>query len=298
MAPACAYTVLTGGYEQLNPQEVARESGLRFICLTDNAELRAAEGWEIRYTQPPLPGDPVRSQRMMKILAHQYLPEFESSLYIDNTVKLLAPPEALFAAAADAELALCPHSFRNALHEEFHAVVEQRLDDAALVAEQRAHYQASAPALLDGPMFWTGMMLRRHHAPQLRAAMALWCAHVMRYSRRDQLSAPMALHLAGLEPRLLPLDNYSSGFHSWPHLNGRLESMRVFAAPETDAGKIAELETRLVSMWQGRLAAEAELAAVSAAHAEMQAALNRPVLAQARDLLKRAGQRLTPRAPG
>jgi hypothetical protein len=133
--PACVYTVLTGGYEQLNPQPVARESGLRFICLTDNPALPAAEGWEIRHVQLPLPGDAVRSQRIIKILVHQYLPEFSVSLYIDNTVQLRTIPEALFAAAPDTELAISQHSFRKALHEEFHAVVEQRLDDGARVAK-------------------------------------------------------------------------------------------------------------------------------------------------------------------
>lgn len=268
----CVYTVLTGGYEELNPQPVASASGLRFICLTDDPTLPATQGWEIRRTPLPLPGDAIRSQRMMKILAHHYLPEFSASLYIDNSVRLRSPPEALFAAAPQAPLALCPHSFRTALHEEFHAVVEQRLDDGARVAEQRAHYQDFAPEILDGPVLWTGLLLRRHDAPELREAMELWCTHVLRYSRRDQLSAPMALHQAGLAPHLLPWDNYASPFHEWPVLAGRRGETRVVGAPETDAAKIAELEARLVSMWQGRLAAEAQVESLTAAQAAHEAA--------------------------
>jgi hypothetical protein len=145
-------------------------------------------------------------------------------------------------------------------------------------------------------------MLRRHEAPRMRYAMEIWSAHVLRYSRRDQLSSSMAFHMAGLEPQLLLWDNYSSPYHSWPHFNGRQENARCFPEPETYPAKMAELEARLVSMWQGRLAAEAEVAALLAAQAEARTAreaeLNRPLSAHARDLLKLMGQRLTLRTPG
>jgi hypothetical protein len=236
---------------------------------------------------------------MMKILAHKYLPEFSASLYIDNTVKLLAPPEALFDATEGAPLALCRHSFRTELHQEFHGVVEERLDDGARVAEQRAHYEAAAPELLTGPVLWAGLLLRQHESPQLRQAMELWCAHVLRYSRRDQLSATMALHMAGLAPRILDWNNYQSAYHSWPHFSERQESKRCVGAPETDAAKIAELEARLVSMWQGRLAAEAEVGTLLDRQLELEARLaallSEQEVARSQKFWVRAGALLKPR---
>jgi len=59
---ACVYTVLSGGYEQLNEQPMARQSRLKFICFTDDPEL-TSESWEIRPMVPILADDPVRSQR-------------------------------------------------------------------------------------------------------------------------------------------------------------------------------------------------------------------------------------------
>jgi hypothetical protein len=287
MQGACVYTALTGGYEQLNSQPAARDSALPFICLTDDRTL-SAKGWEMRYVPPLFPADPVRSQRALKILAHRYLPEFETSLYLDNTVLLQQPPEALFAAADMKHgMALCPHSSRTRLDEEFNVVVQQRLDDAARVAEQRNHYREMAPELLAGPVFWAGLLLRDHRHAGVRDAMELWYAHVLRYSRRDQLSFPMALHLSGLQPDLLKLDNYRSAFHAWPCSAGRLTERRVRPAPEDDAGKAAEFEARLVFMWQEKLAAEAELAELRAAHDAVLRSTSWRFLAPARALAHR-----------
>ena len=44
-----------------------------------------------------LPYDPARSQRHLKIRADRFLPEYDVSLYIDNSVLLRLPPERLIA---------------------------------------------------------------------------------------------------------------------------------------------------------------------------------------------------------
>ena len=184
-------------------------------------------------------------------------------------------------------LALCPHSFRTVLDEEFNVVVQQRLDDAARVAEQRAHYRDMAPEVLAGPVFWTGLILRDHRHAGVNEAMELWNAHMLRYSRRDQLSFPMALHLSGLQPDLLELDNYRSRFHTWPCSVARLTERRVRPAPEDDAGKAAEFEARLVFMWRERQAAEAALTELSAAHDAVLRSTSWRLLAPGRALARR-----------
>jgi hypothetical protein len=232
------FTVLTGGYEVLNEQPAARESALPFFCFTDAPV--ASETWQMRPVKKLFPGDDIRSQRAYKLRAHDVLPEFDASLYIDNSVLLKLPPERIFELAPGASVALPAHSFRATLRGEFAAVIEQKLDDPALVAAQLSAYDEAFQDVLARRPLWTGMMLRDHRNPNVTAAMEMWFAHVCRYSRRDQLSCLAAFELAGLTPRVLALDNHESEFHSWPHIGSRVAEKRLWLG---DAP--AEVELRL-----------------------------------------------------
>jgi TOD1/MUCI70, glycosyltransferase-like domain len=139
----CVYTALTGDYEILNEQPSAKNSGIPFICFTDNPDLRS-ETWEVRTVSCLFENDPVRGQREIKLQPHKYLPEFDVSLYIDNSVILIEQPEAVFQRYFPASgLALTRHSFRDKVADEFIEVYNLGLDDHARILEQFNHYALS-----------------------------------------------------------------------------------------------------------------------------------------------------------
>jgi hypothetical protein len=224
----CVFTVLTGGYEPLNEQPAARHSDVAFICLTDDPAL-TSETWEIRRFIPIFPGDPIRSARTVKLRPFDHLPEFDQSLYIDNSVLLRGTPELLFE-AADLSSGLCLplHGFYASLLDKFAAIARDHLDDPARIAEQLAAYMDRDYGLLMAPPFWTGLLLRDHGNPALRAAMDIWLAYVYRFSRRDELSAPMAFQQAGLTPGTLAIDHQESRFHQWPQFAGRQTALAIW----------------------------------------------------------------------
>lgn len=234
---SCVYTVLFGGYEDLLEQPIAADSELDFICFTDNPDLKS-DSWEVRYVEPLLPSDPTRSSRVLKLLAHRTVPEYEMSLYIDNTVLLLRPPEEILVTFADDESAfvLNWHSFRSTVSDEFQAVVEAGYEAPWVCAEQLAHYRDERPELLSVVPLWTGFMVRRHHDPHLVKAMERWWTHVLRYSRRDQLSIWMALAQTEFVPKVLEFDNHETPFHSWPRSLGRDRARggKLPSVPELD----------------------------------------------------------------
>jgi FkbM family methyltransferase len=235
----CVYTCLTGGYERLNEQPVARRSNIPFICLTDDPSL-SSETWQVRQLPMPLRDDPVRSQRLLKILPHRHLGDFERSIYIDNSVMLTAPPEQILEAYSGESAFAAPlHSFRKHAIDEFAAVAAQGLDDSARVSEQLLHYQASDPdGLLEKP-FWTAILLRDHRDDRLKAMLEQWSYHVLRYSRRDQISLNHVLRHTGLSARRIDIDNHSSWFHTWPTSLDRRDDVRRshrFGAFKLDAG--------------------------------------------------------------
>src|SRR5271163_3399282 len=100
-------------------------------------------GWDVRHVPGALPGDDVRSGRRMKILCHEYLADYDESLYLDNTVVLKVPPETLFEALLppEAPMALLHHSFRGPVRDEFSAVIEQGRDARWVCEEQLATYE-------------------------------------------------------------------------------------------------------------------------------------------------------------
>jgi hypothetical protein len=216
MLSRCVYTVLTGGYECLNEQAIASESSLPFICLTDDPDL-TSDSWKIRQIEPTFATDPIRSQRDLKIRPHVHLPEFDQSLYIDNSVILKVRPETLFETfLADSSMAIPSHSFRETLLDEFLAIIQLGLDDSSRVFEQINHYSLSDPALLNEKPYWSAILLRDHHDTSVKKCAEIWAAHVFRYSRRDQLSINLAFRNAGLTPKAIDVENHESWFHNWP----------------------------------------------------------------------------------
>lgn len=232
----CVYTCLIGNYEKLNELRTAADSQIPRFCFTDN-ELLTSETWTIRLVSPAFPMDSVRSQRRIKILAHEYLPDFEASLYVDNTVGLKVTPESLFEQYfQNVDIAVPRHSFRETVQDEFLAVARDGLDEPSRIFEQLNHYQLAFPRVLDERPYWSAILLRQHHRPQVRQAMINWYNQVMRYSRRDQLSLNAALVGTETVVRPIVVDNAESEFHEWPiaserDLTKRLVSFSMAGAP-------------------------------------------------------------------
>jgi hypothetical protein len=258
------YTVLVGGYETLLEQHFAAAADTDLVCFTDDPTLTSTS-WQIRRLTPRFPLDPNRSSRRPKILAHDYLADYDESLYIDNNVLLLVDPDAVFdALLGDEPMAVLRHSFRGTLAGEFAAVVDQGKDAAWLCEEQRTHYERTHPELLSGPPYWGGLLLRRHHDPAVRGAMHLWWDHVLRYSRRDQLSLPVALAEAGLRPAVHELDNHISPFHEWPRGAAQRDPRKSAPLPPGPTERIARLEQDAAELTQRLHEADRALADVGA----------------------------------
>ncbi|WP_052521511.1 hypothetical protein [Agreia bicolorata] len=277
-AKRAVYTALLGGYERLNDQAVAEESGIPFICFTDDPELKS-DTWEIRLVDPLLPLDMVRSQRDLKIRGHDSLSEFSETLYIDNSVALKRSASDILDDWLDgSDFTVAHHSYRDRVIDEFDEVVALGYDDGARVNEQLIHYSELYPDILLERPHWNGILARRSSAAVSRT-MDIWFDHVLRYSRRDQLSANVAFSLGGVQLRSLELDNWLSPSHAWPveaqrkaHL-GKVSRRKV--GPLLAEIARAERETAALRTSLDQLTAEAnETNALHAAQvSELEAAL-------------------------
>jgi hypothetical protein len=242
------YTSLLGGYERLNEQPVAQQSQVPFVCLTDDPDLRS-ETWQVRQVSPLFPMDPGRSQRDFKLRPHVHLPEFDLSLYIDNAILLSRPPEEIFERYLPASGFCLPmHSFRESVLDEFLEVAKLGYDDQSRIFEQLNHYWLTCPKVLEERPYAGGILLRDHREPAVRTMLEIWYAHVLRYSRRDQLSINAAFRQAGLTPEVMDVNIYSSWFHSWPHLGGRIRDKSLFSpvvSVTPPVARVRQLEQQL-----------------------------------------------------
>ena len=209
------FTALTAQYEQLNELTIERPAGVEFVCFTDDPTL-TSETWQLVVVPAAFDQDPIRSQRMLKILGHQALDGYDEWLYVDNSVRLRVDPnEILDDWLTTADLAFPSNPVSDTLQREFDIVLGLGYDSRERVTEQLDHYRRSFPALLEQRPYWCGMFARRN-TRAVATTMELWFRHVLRYSRRDQLSINLAL--AGSEANInrVELDIWGSDLHEWP----------------------------------------------------------------------------------
>jgi hypothetical protein len=243
---SAVYTVLLGGYESLNDAQNVGNGTVDFLCFTDDETLTSTL-WDIRLVTPLFIRDLQRSQREFKIRGHADLGVYDRTLYIDNSVSLTAPPEAILDSwLAEHDLATSLHSHRRTVLDEFLAVIEIGLDEPARVYEQLYHYSETDASVLDERPLWNAL-IARNNIPAVQTAMNRWFDEVLRYSRRDQLSANHVLGAAGIRLNRVDIDNHLSAIHQWPvsvdrmHMVKRQAQTRV----QPDLARIRQLEALL-----------------------------------------------------
>jgi hypothetical protein len=240
------YTALIGNYEELNELTLPQEPNVDTILFTDSESLQS-NTWEIHRVNPEFPGDPIRSQRVLKLRRPELIKsKYERSLYIDNTVRLKVPvSEILEIWLEGVEVAIPQHSFRDNLRDEFLEVAIAKLDSGERIEEQFETYKSLFPELLDEPIFWAGMIARRNSV-ELDIFENLWLNQVLRYSRRDQLSLNLAIKNSSVTYSRIPIDAHRSQFHEWPIVKNRVESIR--SAPHLDyKSRFEEVESKAIS---------------------------------------------------
>lgn len=285
----CVYTSLFGRYDGLIEQVTGTQGEVDFICFTDDATV-TSNTWQVRVVEPAFRQDSVRSARLVKILGHPSLDDYDITLYVDASVRLREKPEVIVAdwLRGDVDFALARHSYREQLLDEFDEVIRLNYDDRTRVYEQLSDYATAYPGVLERPPFWTGMMVRRRSS-ELDTVMRTWADHVLRYSRRDQLSLPAALDGRRLLMHTLELDNFSSKYHEWPVIDSRRVTQGK--APELPFGPLVADLRRARRRIAGLEATETALREELAMNAESLREAYRQLTEQAEQIRAMSGVR-------
>lgn len=175
------FTVLTGGYEELN--KAPKLKGWDSILLTDTMPVDC-KGWKVVLVMPSK--DPILLSRELKIISHRYL-DYDLVCYLDANMLIRLPPPTV--------TTYFSHPVRHTIREEAERVIELGKADPAKVRKQLAAYQTFPDNL---GLFQMGFFVRMH-SPELNRLHEEWFKQVKKHTRRDQLSFPYALWKTGTQ---------------------------------------------------------------------------------------------------
>jgi hypothetical protein len=186
MPKGVIYTSIFGNYDELiEPHDV--NFRLSYVCFTDNEKLKS-DVWDIRVIEPKVPGDNNRSARYVKINAHEFLPDFDYSMYIDGNMRLLKTPNIL-SMLDGYKLVMVGHPTRDCVYKEASICAAIGKDSPEAIASQvQAYREYGFPN--HGGLYETGFHLKRHNDTEVIDRFKCWWEQIETYSFRDQLSFP------------------------------------------------------------------------------------------------------------
>jgi asparagine synthase (glutamine-hydrolysing) len=226
------YTALIGPKEQLGnpladlPAGASSDLELDFVCLTDNPQLRS-DVWRMQLL-PTRHVPPEKLSRRPKALPHEYLPDAQHSLYIDNTVSFKRLPQA-------ADLATTrPYLFRAFRHatrvnpqQEATAIAALGYDDVSVICNQLDFYATHRPLESITPLTTATVLLRSHHDASVKRFGVTWWESILAFSKRDQLSFDFALLESGCEVEYFDGFTHANDFIEW---RGSVSPQRIKAS--------------------------------------------------------------------
>lgn len=187
------YTVITGGYDTLKePWIIDRDYD--YICYTDNKNL-VSDVWTIRYIENEEGLDNTRLARKYKVLCHEFLKEYDYSVYVDGKMQIVGNLREMIERYSKGSPMLCfPHYERECAYEEAEAFIKYREGkdkETGMIREQMKQYEAEGYSKNNG-LIDTACLVRLHHNKELQKVLISWWNEIKNRSRRDQLSVGYA----------------------------------------------------------------------------------------------------------
>ncbi|MEA2839179.1 MAG: hypothetical protein QOF41_509 [Methylobacteriaceae bacterium] len=223
------YTCLFGHSEIFNDYRFDDEE-VDFICFTDDRELKSSN-WHICFAENKLL-DPARLSKSFKHLPHRCLPEYDQSLYIDNTVRLVRPPSTIFSLLEETQrsLFMFRHPDRDCVYDEAEVVSSLRFDDPNRVSAQMRFYESLGYPSHNG-LNKTFFLLRDHGDGELRKVNEAWHSQVLCHSKRDQLSWNVCAWMYNFQFSSASIDLENNHFLRWPVVPKNVRLPRDFDDP-------------------------------------------------------------------
>ncbi|RUP07727.1 glycosyltransferase domain-containing protein [Hyphomicrobium sp.] len=209
------YTCMFGHSEPFADWPIEVDAKTDAICFTDDRSL-TSKHWQFRYVDSPSLG-PVRTSKMVKILAHEFVAPYDLSLYIDNRVEPKVNLDRIFRYLHDSlePMVVFRHPERCCIYAEAQVVIDWKIDAAGTVSKQMDEYRRLGHPENAG-LIAGSMILRRHNDPRVRTLMSAWFDEVRKYSYRDQLSFNFVARRLGFQAGYFDGKLDDNALMNWP----------------------------------------------------------------------------------
>lgn len=190
------YTSIFGNQHGLIPQP--KLPGFDYICFTDQDDLKA-EPWKVVQVQAQFPDDLTRSNRYIKILAHKFVNQYDTSIYIDANFLIIGNLNQIIDEYLSSHtMAVFNHAHtipdnRNCIYQEAEAINDLRekgIYNKASAAEVEKHinFLKSEHYPKNNGLIKGGFLLRKHNSEDVQKLMEDWWFMIENFSKRDQMS--------------------------------------------------------------------------------------------------------------
>lgn len=203
LSDCVVYTAITGGTAVLRNQTT---HDVPFVAFLD--QPTSSRCWQLAPACREF-ADAGRNAKIHKVLAHQYFPDQEYSLYVDGSILLNASPRDLIESyLGEYDLVVHRHPDRDCLYREAETCVQYGLDSQDLIGAQVERYRREGYPEGNG-LCELSVILRRH-TDRVAKLNQLWWNEIERGSKRDQISFPYAVAKAGVRVGYFP-----GSLHAW-----------------------------------------------------------------------------------
>ncbi len=226
----CVYTCITGDYDSL--KEVNRESGIDYICFTNNPGLKS-DTWEIISIEND--GlDNIRLARKIKIIGHPFIDEnYDLSIWVDGAIKITGSIKEFVEKECyinNYVLSVFKHSKRNNVYDEAVACVYNRRADLSMVKNE-IEFIKSEGFQDDNGLIESTVFYKEHNQPIVKQTMKYWFDLILRYTTRDQIAFNYAIYKSGIKVNWIDKNVFFNEYFSWDnHLSKKdFSSGRIYS---------------------------------------------------------------------
>jgi len=181
------YTAISGNRDFL-PSIKYPNSNFDYICFTTEKDIKTDKIWKIIYVDKIL-NSCVKTARKYKILSHEYLKDYNITLWIDANMCLYGNVEAIVNdEIKDCYFAAYQHPSGDlGPYHEINRCISFRKDSEEILSKQRGDYRdIGVPDNIKLPQ--TGIIIRRTNNERIKIFEDIWWQQIEKYSCRDQVA--------------------------------------------------------------------------------------------------------------
>ena len=207
------YTAIYGNKDTLK-DPLYHNKDYDYICYTDNKELKS-NVWKVIHHEP-VNKDPVRSAKIFKVKPHEFLKDYDLSIWLDANFLICADLNGFTGRFGNhANILTFQHDQgRNCIYEEAEVIMKFNKDDPEIVRLQMEEYKSKQYPEQNG-LTANSIILRRHNKPDIVQLMEFWWNEIENHSRRDQLSFCYSKWKLGTKMFMLKYPNYNIRLNDW-----------------------------------------------------------------------------------